>query len=173
MGLDYTRGDANGSHAGAGMMEGAARGSGYFVGPASEGTRVSPSKLARRATELRRPREVVEAHPGKQFHHRASAPLGAAAVTRATINGACHTRPMDATLVMGQQGRLVIPVAVRDALGLSAGDELHLRLQGSRLVLERPQDAVAELRALGSRLPRSRSLVEELLAERRAAAGTE
>jgi len=80
---------------------------------------------------------------------------------------------MDATLVMGQQGRLVIPVAVRDALGLSAGDELHLRLQGSRLVLERPQDAVAELRALGSRLPRSRSLVEELLAERRAAAGTE
>jgi len=74
---------------------------------------------------------------------------------------------------MGQQGRLVIPVAVRDALGLSAGDELHLRLQGSRLVLERPQDAVAELRALGSRLPRSRSLVEELLAERRAAADTE
>ncbi len=155
------------------MMEGAARASGYFVGPASEGTRVSPSKLARRATELRRPREVVEAHPGKQFHHRASAPLGAAAVTRATINGACHTRPTDATLVMGQQGRLVIPVAVRDALGLSAGDELHLRLQGSRLVLERPQDAVAELRALGSRLPRSRSLVEELLAERRAAADTE
>ncbi|MBC3763457.1 AbrB/MazE/SpoVT family DNA-binding domain-containing protein, partial [Quadrisphaera sp. RL12-1S] len=33
---------------------------------------------------------------------------------------------MDATLVLGQQGRLVIPAEVRSALGLSAGDRLHL-----------------------------------------------
>lgn len=80
---------------------------------------------------------------------------------------------MDATVVLGQQGRLVIPAEVRAALGLSAGDRLHLHLAGGRLVLERPQDAAAELRALGSAVSKSRSLVEELLAERRAAAATE
>jgi AbrB family looped-hinge helix DNA binding protein len=77
---------------------------------------------------------------------------------------------MDATVVLGQQGRLVIPADVRAALGLSAGDRLHLRLSGRRVVLERPRDAAAELRGLGSAVPRSRSLVDELLTERRLAA---
>ncbi|MET3806828.1 AbrB family looped-hinge helix DNA binding protein [Nakamurella sp. UYEF19] len=80
---------------------------------------------------------------------------------------------MDATVVLGQQGRLVIPANVRAALGLAPGDQLHLHVAGPRLVLERPADAVTELRALGSLVPRSRSLVEELLAERRLAAATE
>ncbi|MDQ2790579.1 MAG: hypothetical protein M3Y73_13045 [Actinomycetota bacterium] len=44
---------------------------------------------------------------------------------------------------------------------------------GDRLVLERPEDAVVELRRLGSAVPCGRSLVEELLAERRAAATSE
>jgi antitoxin PrlF len=80
---------------------------------------------------------------------------------------------MDATLVLGQQGRLVIPAEVRAALGLSPGDRLHLHVSGATLVLERPQDAVAELRGLAARVPKGRSLVDELLAERRAAAATE
>jgi antitoxin PrlF len=80
---------------------------------------------------------------------------------------------MDATVVLGQQGRLVIPAEVRAALGLTAGDHLLLHLADGRLVLERPQDSVAQLRALGSAVPHSRSLVEELLAERRIAAVTE
>jgi antitoxin PrlF len=84
-----------------------------------------------------------------------------------------HIMRMDATVVMGKQGRLVIPAEVRKALGLAPGDELHLHLAGRRLVLERPEDAVAELRRLGSKVSRSRSLVEELLAERRLAAATE
>lgn len=79
---------------------------------------------------------------------------------------------MDATLVLGQQGRLVIPAAVRAALGLAPGDRLHLHVAGPRIVLERQEDAVAELRALADDVPRSRSLVEELLAERRLAAAT-
>ncbi len=80
---------------------------------------------------------------------------------------------MDATLVLGQQGRLVIPAEVRAALGLSAGDRLHLHLSGSKLVLARPGDAAAELRGLAASIPATRSLVDELLAERRAAAALE
>ncbi|MFN8126569.1 MAG: AbrB/MazE/SpoVT family DNA-binding domain-containing protein [Candidatus Nanopelagicales bacterium] len=77
---------------------------------------------------------------------------------------------MDATLVLGKQGRLVIPAEVRAALELSAGDRLHLRLVGHSLVLERPKDAIEELRGLAAEVPTTRSLVEELLAERRRAA---
>jgi AbrB family looped-hinge helix DNA binding protein len=80
---------------------------------------------------------------------------------------------MDATLVLGRQGRLVIPADVRRALGLTPGDLLHLRLVGRRLVLERRQDAVAELRGLAAKVGKDRSLVDELLAERRLAASTE
>ena len=84
-----------------------------------------------------------------------------------------HASVMDATLVLGQQGRLVIPAEVRAALGLAPGDRLHLHLSGARLVLQRPEDAVAELRGLAVSVPATRSLVEELLAERRVAATAE
>jgi antitoxin PrlF len=84
-----------------------------------------------------------------------------------------HDLAVDATIVLGKQGRLVIPADVRTALGLAPGDRLHLHVTARRLVLERPQDAVAELRALGAGLPKDRSLVEELLADRRLAAEAE
>ena len=89
--------------------------------------------------------------------------------------GAWHYAPMDATLVLGQQGRIVIPAEIRAALGLAPGDHLHLHLHldGHQLVLQRPRDAVAQLRQLGAAVPAHRSLVDELLAERRAAAATE
>lgn len=80
---------------------------------------------------------------------------------------------MDATLVLGKQGRLVIPADIRATLGLETGDRLHLHVDGSVLVLERPADALSELRALAQNVPTSRSLVEELLEERRAAATNE
>jgi antitoxin PrlF len=84
-----------------------------------------------------------------------------------------HIRRMDATLVLGQQGRLVIPAEVRAALGLAAGDHLHLHVAGARLVLQREQDAVDELRGLAKNVPKSRSFVDELLAERRLDAAAE
>lgn len=87
--------------------------------------------------------------------------------------GPWHSCGMDATVVLGEQGRLVIPAAVRAALGLRAGDRLDLQLVDDRLVLSRPTDPVAGLRGLTSSVPRTRSLVEELLAERRAAAAAE
>ena len=81
-----------------------------------------------------------------------------------------HDLLMDATLVLGRQGRLVIPAEIRTALGLAPGDRLHLHLMGQRVVLERQQDAAAELRGLASEVSEARSLVDELLAERRLAA---
>ncbi len=79
---------------------------------------------------------------------------------------------MDATIVLGTRGRLVLPADLRAALGLRPGDQLHVHLSGRELVLQRPQDAVAELRGLVSSAATGRSLVDELLAERRAAART-
>jgi AbrB family looped-hinge helix DNA binding protein len=75
---------------------------------------------------------------------------------------------MDATIVMGKQGRVVIPADIRAQLGLAPGDQLHLHLSGTRLVIERPEDAVRELRQLAAAISPTRSLVEELLADRRA-----
>ena len=67
----------------------------------------------------------------------------------------------------------MIPAEVRAALGPTPGDRLHLHVSGSKLVLQRPEDAVAELRGLVASIPVTRSLVDELLAERRAAAAIE
>jgi AbrB family looped-hinge helix DNA binding protein len=80
---------------------------------------------------------------------------------------------MDATVVMGQQGRLVIPANLRRELGLVPGERVSLHLAGTQLVLERQSDAVNALRRIGESVPRTRSLVDELLAERRAAAARE
>lgn len=91
----------------------------------------------------------------------------------ALIRPAWHNNHMDATLTLGKQGRLVIPADVRLALGLAPGDRLNLHVAGHRLVLERQQDALAELRDTASRVPQTRSLVDELLAERRIAAASE
>jgi len=80
---------------------------------------------------------------------------------------------MDATVVLGRQGRLVIPADIRSALGLEPGDRLHLSARGSALTLERQSDAIAELRNFANDVSKSRSFVDELLAERRIAAANE
>jgi AbrB family looped-hinge helix DNA binding protein len=67
----------------------------------------------------------------------------------------------------------VIPADVRAELGLAAGDRLHLHISGRRLVIESQKGAAAELRGLASGVAKSRSLVDELLAERRQTAGSE
>ena len=84
-----------------------------------------------------------------------------------------HNHLMDATIVLGRQGRLVIPAEIRSALGLEPGDRLHISARGSALTLERQTDAVSELRKFADAVPKSRSFVDELLAERRLAAANE
>jgi len=84
-----------------------------------------------------------------------------------------HDDGMDATVVLGRQGRLVIPVDIRKELGLEPGDRLHLSANGSALTIERPADALTELRRFAAAVPKGRSFVDELLAERRIAAADE
>lgn len=68
---------------------------------------------------------------------------------------------------LGNQGRLVIPVALRRALGFEAGDALIARTEDGRLVLEKPETIKLRLKSRFSQLPKDRSLALELIAERR------
>lgn len=77
---------------------------------------------------------------------------------------------MRGTITLGKQGRLVVPADVRAALGLHDGDRLVIRVDDRRIVLESESDARSRLRGFAAHVAPGRSLVDELLAERRAAA---
>ncbi|MEH2358570.1 AbrB/MazE/SpoVT family DNA-binding domain-containing protein [Nostoc sp.] len=68
---------------------------------------------------------------------------------------------------LGRQGRLVIPAALRRSLGFEAGDALIARQEEGRLVLEKAETIKLRLKARFSQVPKDRSLVDELIAERR------
>lgn len=71
---------------------------------------------------------------------------------------------------LGKQGRLVIPSALREALSIGPGDRLMARIVDGRLVLE-PRERVWEtVRGRFATVPGEPSLVDELIAERRAEA---
>ncbi len=71
-------------------------------------------------------------------------------------------------------GRIVIPAEYRKALGMHVGDELVLQLQDDELRLLTLNQAIARAQAtVRQHVPAGRSLVEELLAERRIEAGRE
>ncbi len=72
---------------------------------------------------------------------------------------------------LGAQGRLVVPVALREALGFKAGDQLVVRVQDGRLVVESRESVVRRVQELFG--APGRNLVEDLIAERRREAGRE
>jgi AbrB family looped-hinge helix DNA binding protein len=74
---------------------------------------------------------------------------------------------------LGRQGRLVIPAMLRRSLGFEEGDALVAREEAGRLVLEKPEMIKQRLRARFAMVPIDRSLVDELIAERRAEAKRE
>jgi antitoxin PrlF len=47
---------------------------------------------------------------------------------------------MDAAAKVTSKGQVTVPKAVRDALGIKAGDELIFRVEGNRAVLARTPD---------------------------------
>jgi bifunctional DNA-binding transcriptional regulator/antitoxin component of YhaV-PrlF toxin-antitoxin module len=74
---------------------------------------------------------------------------------------------------LGSQGRLVIPIALRQLLGFEEGDTLVARSEAGRLVLEKQAMVKQRLKARFAQVPNDRSLVDELIAERREAAKRE
>lgn len=70
---------------------------------------------------------------------------------------------------LGQDGRLLIPAAVRDAAGIKRGDKVMLRVEDGRIVVEsfrasmkRVQEMLAYLKVPGE------SVVDQFIVERRA-----
>jgi AbrB family looped-hinge helix DNA binding protein len=81
----------------------------------------------------------------------------------------------DRQIVVGDRGRLVLPATVRQALGIVRGTRMLLSTETDGSLRLRPYRAVAdESRGLLAELvPQDASLVDALLAERRAEAELE
>lgn len=66
-------------------------------------------------------------------------------------------------LRVGDRGRVVLPAALREELGLRQGDVLSVTLEGGQLVASTPRAALERVRAR----VRGTGVVEELLEDRR------
>jgi AbrB family looped-hinge helix DNA binding protein len=74
---------------------------------------------------------------------------------------------------VGPKGRVVVPAPIRRELGIEEGTELMARIEGDGIVLEPRAAAIRRLQALLAHIPSDVSLVDELIAERRAEARRE
>lgn len=74
---------------------------------------------------------------------------------------------MARSLRLGAQGRLVLPSTMRRALGIKPGDQLAARIDGQRIVLEPRAELLRRMQAELRETRGRRSLVDELIAERR------
>jgi AbrB family looped-hinge helix DNA binding protein len=70
----------------------------------------------------------------------------------------------ECTIAIGQNGRLVIPTAMRKALNLQEGQRLRLRLENDSIIMEKPTDIVKKLQNRFRKV--SVSLADELIQER-------
>lgn len=70
-------------------------------------------------------------------------------------------------VIVGEQGRIVIPARLRHELGLKPGDELMARVKDGQLVLEELDHALLRVQDKIQEVSQGRSLVDELIAERR------
>jgi AbrB family looped-hinge helix DNA binding protein len=78
-----------------------------------------------------------------------------------------HTR-------VNENGRLVIPAAFRKALGIASGDTVVLRLDDGELKITTLRQRIKRSQQIVRKyVPRTVSLVDELIAERREAAKRE
>jgi len=75
---------------------------------------------------------------------------------------------------VNENGRVVIPASFRKALGIKTGDELVLRLENDELRITTLRRRLEQVRRLVRKhVKPGTSLVDELIAERREAAGDE
>ncbi len=81
---------------------------------------------------------------------------------------------LQSRLTLASNGRVVIPVAMRAALGLRDGDRIVARVVDGSIVLEPLNAAIRRAQAMVARyVPPGTELVDELIAERRIAATRE
>jgi AbrB family looped-hinge helix DNA binding protein len=81
---------------------------------------------------------------------------------------------METRLQIGQGGRLVVPVKLRNALKIKAGDELVVRLENDSIRLIPMQQAVRlAQKAVRKYVPKGDSLVNDLIQARREEGGRE
>jgi len=79
-----------------------------------------------------------------------------------------------ARITVGPQGRIVIPAGIREALGMTPGAVVAMRVEGRTLVLERPADVLARLRSeVRASASSGAGAVDQLIADRREAARRE
>jgi AbrB family looped-hinge helix DNA binding protein len=77
-------------------------------------------------------------------------------------------------VTIGDRGRLVLPSSVRSELGLTPGTRMLLSTEADGSIRLRPYRTVADKsRGLFANLAEDRSLVDQLVAERRAEAESE
>lgn len=75
---------------------------------------------------------------------------------------------------VNENGRVVIPASFRKALGINIGDEVVLRIQDDELRISTQRHRIQRAQRRARRyIKNNKSLVEELLAERRQAAKSE
>lgn len=75
---------------------------------------------------------------------------------------------------VGSQGRIVLPRAIREQLGAEQGAIYQARVEDGRLILETRESLLARMQQeMADVLEPDRSLVDELIAERRADADRE
>ena len=77
-------------------------------------------------------------------------------------------RSNDTEVRIGPQGRIVIPAPLRKALSLRTGDTLTARVEDGQIVLEKREHILARLKSRFAEVPHGVSLVQQLIAERRA-----
>lgn len=82
---------------------------------------------------------------------------------------------MNTSLALDQAGRLVLPAAVRKALGLKPGSRLILSVEGQVVKLTPMREAIRRAQAiLATYRPKDgHSVADDLVAERRAEAARE
>lgn len=78
------------------------------------------------------------------------------------------TERIEATARINENGRIVIPAEIRQQMGLSPGETLHLKLEGDTLKIESHRARIRRVQeSLRRLIPPDRVLSDELIAERR------
>jgi len=78
---------------------------------------------------------------------------------------------LEAKVTLGEKGRLVIPAAIREALGLQVGDEIDMQILEHEIRMSTRWNRMKRAQERAQRFfGLNRSLSDELIAERRAEA---